>query len=129
MMIRIAGLYEKTSEKTGVKYLTGRLNVGARVLVLQNLKATATDAPPWEMFIAEAPNTLTPQQTAAWKAQHPVGKPDLLVHRAGDRAPPAPGPQRRRRHAPYPKAKAKDADQPAAPDEDFNDPLPPWMAG
>ncbi len=117
MMIRIAGLYERTSEKTGVKYHTGRLNVGARVLVLQNLRATATDAPPWEMFIAEAPNTLTPERVDAWKAQHPVGKPDLHLHQAGDRAPPAP---RRRRRAPYPKAKAKDADQ----GEDFDDPLP-----
>ena len=27
----------------------------------------------------------------------------------------------------YPKGKASDADQPAAPDEDFNDPLPPEL--
>ena len=128
MMIRIAGLYERTSEKTGVKYLTGRLNVGARVLVLQNLRATATDAPPWEMFIAEAPSTLTPEKVEAWKAQHPVGKPDPHLHQLGDRAPQAPAPRRRRR-APYPKAKASDADQGAAQGEDFDDPLPPWMAG
>ena len=126
MMIRIAGLYERTSEKTGGKYLTGRLNVGARVLVLQNLKATATDAPPWEMFIAEAPNTLTPERVEAWKAQHPVDKPELLLHRAGDSAPPAPAPRRRRR-PPYPKAKAQDPDQGAGPAEDFNDPLPPEL--
>ncbi len=92
MMIRIAGLYERTSEKTGVKYLTGRLNVGARVLVLQNLRATATDAPPWEMFIAEAPSTLTPEKVAAWKAQQPADKPELHLHQFGDRAPQAPAP-------------------------------------
>ncbi len=125
MMIRIAGLYERTSEKTGIKYLTGRLNVGARVLVLQNLRATATDAPPWEMFIAEAPSTLTPEKVEAWKAQHPVGKPELHLHQAGDRAPPAP---RRRRRAPYPKARVKDADRDGQ-GEDFNDPVPPWRAG
>ena len=124
MMIRIAGLYERTSEKTGVKYLTGRLNVGARVLVLQNLRATATDAPPWEMFIAEAPSTLTPEKVAAWKAQHPADKPDLHLHQAGDRAPPA---TRRRRRAPYPKAKAQAPDQGTGPAEDFNDPLPPEL--
>ncbi len=126
MMIRIAGLYERTSEKTGVKYLTGRLNVGARVLVLQNLRATATDAPPWEMFIAEAPSTLTPEKVAVWKAQHPVGKPELHRHHGGggelELAAPAP---RRRRRAPYPKAKTEDADQGQG--EDFNDPLPPEL--
>ena len=97
MMIKIAGLFERTSEKTGVKYLTGRLNVGARVLVLQNLRATATDAPPWEMFIAEAPSTLTPEKVAAWKAQQPADKPELHLHQVGDRAPQAPPPAATRR--------------------------------
>ncbi len=96
MMIKIAGLYERTSEKTGVKYLTGRLNGGTQVLVLQNLKASATDAPPWELFIAEAPDTLTPEKAAAWEAQHaPESKPDVRPHQAGDREPTEPRPKPR----------------------------------
>jgi len=69
MMIRLTGMYEKTSAKTGIKYYTGRLNMGSRVLLMKNLRAGEGD-PPWELFIADAENTLTRDQIATWKAKH-----------------------------------------------------------
>ena len=32
-MIRLTGMYEKTSAKTGLMYFTGRLNMGSRMLL------------------------------------------------------------------------------------------------
>ncbi len=78
MMIKLTGMYEKTSAKTGIKYYTGRLNMGSRVLLMQNLRAGEGD-PPWELFIADAENTLTSDQIAAWKAEH--GNPAATVDR------------------------------------------------
>jgi len=69
MMIRLTGMYEKKSAKTGLMYYTGRLNMGSRVLLMQNLRAKEGD-PPWSLFIADAENTLTSDQIAAWKAEH-----------------------------------------------------------
>ena len=69
MMIRLTGMYEKKSAKTGLMYFTGRLNMGSRVLLMQNLRAGEGD-PPWELFLADAENTLTSDQIAAWKAEH-----------------------------------------------------------
>ena len=118
MMIKLTGMYERTSAKSGLQYFTGRLNMGARVLLLQNLKAGEGD-PPWELLLADAENTLTPQQTAAWKAEHPVGQPHLHRHHGGG--------GERELAAPGPKARPEDADQGAGPAEDFNDPLPPEL--
>jgi len=78
MMIRLTGMYEKKSAKTGLMYFTGRLNMGSRVLLMQNLRAGEGD-PPWELFIANAENTLTRDQIAAWKAEH--GNPAATVER------------------------------------------------
>jgi len=78
MMIRLTGMYEKTSAKTGIKYYTGRLNMGSRVLLMQNLRGEEGD-PPWSLFIADAENTLTRDQIAAWKAEH--GNPAAMVDR------------------------------------------------
>ena len=69
MMIRLTGMYERTSAKTGLMYFTGRLNMGSRMLLLPNLKAEEGD-PPWELFIADAENILTRDQIATWKAEH-----------------------------------------------------------
>ena len=69
MMIRLTGMYEKKSQKTGLMYFTGRLNMGSRVLLMQNLKAKEGE-PPWELFLADAENTLTSDQIAKWKAEH-----------------------------------------------------------
>ena len=124
MMIKLTGMYERESAKTGLQYFTGRNNRQTRFLLLQDLQATE-GAPGWTLFLAEAEDTLTPEKVAAWKAQHPGGQPHVHLHQAHDREPAAPKPRRRR--APYPKA--KDADQGAGQGEDFNDPLPPWMAG
>jgi hypothetical protein len=44
-MVKIGGLYEKTSAKSGRKYLTGRFGFGARLLVLPNSEKTADAAP------------------------------------------------------------------------------------
>jgi len=78
MMIRLTGMYEKKSAKTGLMYFTGRLNMGSRVLLMQNLRAGEGD-PPWELFIADAENTLTRDQIAAWKAEH--GNPAAMAER------------------------------------------------
>jgi len=69
MMIRLTGMYEKKSQKTGLRYYTGRLNMGSRMLLMQNLRAGEGD-PPWELFIADAENTLTRDQIATWKTEH-----------------------------------------------------------
>ena len=78
MMIRLTGMYEKKSAKTGLKYYTGRLNMCSRVLLMQNLRGKEGD-PPWSLFIADAENTLTRDQIATWKTEH--GSPEATVDR------------------------------------------------
>jgi len=123
MMIRLTGMYEKTSAKTGLKYYTGRLNMGSRVLLMQNLRAGEGD-PPWELFIADAENTLTRDQIATWKAEH--GNPAAMAERdvgleaalgAGARGDAKALKKRRGRK---PKVKV-------GPGEDPDDGLPDWL--
>ena len=120
-MIRLAGLYEKKSAKTGLMYFTGRLNMGSRVLLMQNLRAGEGD-PPWELFIADAENTLTRDQIAAWKAEHgnsaatvdrEQGLQAALGERGNVKAP-------KRRRGRKPKVKLEH-------DEDPDDGFPDWM--
>jgi len=122
MMIRLTGMYEKKSAKTGLMYYTGRLNMGSRVLLMQNLRAKEGD-PPWELFIADAENTLTRDQIATWKAEH--GNPAATVDRdaglaaalgAGSATVKAPKKRRGRK----PKVKLEHS-------EDPDDGLPDWM--
>ena len=121
MMIRLTGMYERTSAKTGLMYFTGRLNMGSRMLLLPNLKAEEGD-PPWELFLADAENTLTNDQIAKWKAEH--GGPEAIVDREqglaaalGDRAN-VKAPKKRRGRKPKVKLEH---------DEDPDDGLPDWM--
>ena len=46
MMIRLTEMYEQKAAKTGIKYYTGRLNMGSRVLLMQNLRAEEGNPPP-----------------------------------------------------------------------------------
>jgi len=121
MMIRLTGMYERTSAKTGLMYFTGRLNMGSRVLLMQNLRAEEGD-PPWSLFIADAENTLTRDQIAAWKAEH--GNPEAIVDREqglaaalGDRAN-VKAPKKRRGRKP--KVKLEHS-------EDPDDGFPDWL--
>ncbi len=91
MMIKLTGMYERESAKSGLQYFTGRNNRQTRFLLLQDLQATE-GAPGWTLFLAEAEDTLTPEKVAAWKASHPADKPELHLHQVGDRAPQAPAP-------------------------------------
>ncbi len=61
MMIKLTGMYERESAKTGLQYFTGRNNRQTRFLLLQDLQATE-GAPGWTLFLAEAEDTLTPAQ-------------------------------------------------------------------
>ncbi len=124
MMIRLTGMYEKKSAKTGLMYFTGRLNMCSSVLLMQNLRAGEGD-PPWELFIADAENTLTRDQIAAWKAEH--GNPEAIVDReqglkaalgAGDRGN-VKAPKKRRGRKP--KVKLEHG-------EDPDDGLPDWLS-
>jgi len=117
MMIRLTGMYEKTSAKTGIKYYTGRLNMGSRVLLMQNLRAGEGD-PPWELFIADAENTLTRDQIATWKAEHgnTVDREQGLAAALGDGGKVKPPKKRRGR-----KAKVEPGVGP-------DDPLPDWLS-
>ena len=124
MMIRLTGMYEKTSAKTGLRYYTGRLNMGSRMLLMKNLRAGEGD-PPWSLFLADAENTLTSDNIAKWKAEH--GNPEATVDRdAGLKAAlggsatvkaPKKRPKRRGRK---PKAKLEHG-------EDPDDGFPDWM--
>ena len=119
MMIRLTGMYEKTSAKTGLKYYTGRLNMGSRMLLMQNLRAEEGD-PPWELFIADAENTLTSDQIAKWKAEHVEATVDrdagLKAALGGSATVKAPKKRRGRK----PKAKLEHG-------EDPDDGFPDWM--
>ena len=125
MMIRLTGMYEKTSAKTGLKYYTGRLNMGSRMLLMKNLRAEEGD-PPWELFIADAENTLTRDQIAKWKAEH--GNPAATVDRdqgleaalGGGGAKSSATKKRPKRRGRKPKAKLEHG-------EDPDDGFPDWM--
>jgi len=127
MMIRLTGMYEKKSAKTGIKYYTGRLNMSSRVLLMQNLRAGEGD-PPWELFIADAPNTLTHDQVATWKAEH--GNPAATAERDAGLAAAlgsrkgkdgSPEPKKRKRRGRPPKVKAEPG---PGPDDGF----PDWLS-
>ena len=121
MMIRLTGMYEKKSAKTGLMYFTGRRNMGSRVLLMQNLRAEEGD-PPWELVIADAENTLTRDQIAAWKAEH--GNPEATVDRdAGLKAALGGGATvkaKKKRRGRKPKVKLEHS-------EDPDDGFPDWM--
>ena len=116
MMIRLTGMYEKKSAKTGLMYYTGRLNMGSRVLLMQNLRAKEGD-PPWELFIADAENTLTRDQIATWKAEHgnTVDREQGLAAALGGNVK-----EPKKRRGRKPKAKLE-------PGEDPDDGFPDWM--
>ena len=124
MMIRLTGMYEKTSAASGIKYYTGRLNMNSRVLLMQNLRAGEGD-PPWELFIADAENTLTRDQIASWKAEHGGATVDreqglTAALGAGKGARGKVKAPKKRRGRP-PKVKAK-------PGPDPDDGLPDWLS-
>ena len=127
MMIKLTGMYEKKSAKTGLMYFTGRLNMGSRVLLMQNLKAEEGD-PPWELFIADAENTLTRDQIATWKAEH--GNPAATVDReqgleaALGGARPGSGATPKKRRGRPPKVKV---DHDLGHGEDPDDGVPDWI--
>ncbi len=54
-MVKIGGLYEQTSKKTGRIYLTGRFGFGAKLLILPNADKDKPDAAPnvphWNVFV------------------------------------------------------------------------------
>ncbi|HEV8713303.1 MAG TPA: hypothetical protein VGX03_10795 [Candidatus Binatia bacterium] len=50
-MVKIAGLYEKTSQK-GNKYFIGRLN-GARLLMFANTDKKQEGDPDWFLYVQE----------------------------------------------------------------------------
>jgi len=122
MMIRLTGMYEKKSAKTGLKYYTGRLNMGSRVLLMQNLRGKEGD-PSWELFIADAENTLTQDQIATWKAEHGNTGAEREQGRAARIADAAGGnvaaPKKRRGRPPKVKVE---------PGEDPDDGLPDWLS-
>jgi hypothetical protein len=51
LMIKIAGLYEKTSAK-GNRYFVGRLN-GARLLMFANTEKQGEKDPDWHLYVQE----------------------------------------------------------------------------
>ena len=55
-IIRLAGMYENTSAKTGGKYLTGRMNTGARFLAFHHPDA-GDDEPDWTLSTSPRPRT------------------------------------------------------------------------
>jgi len=120
MMIRLTGMYERKSAKTGLMYYTGRLNMGSRVLLMQNLRAEEGD-PPWELFIAAAENTLTRDQIATWKAEH-GNTAEPAQDRAARIADAAGGnvKEPKKRRGRKPKAKVE-------PGEDPDDGFPDWL--
>jgi len=119
MMIRLTGMYERKSAKTGLMYYTGRLNMGSRVLLMQNLRAEEGD-PPWELFIADAENTLTRDQIATWQAEH-GNTAEPAQDRAARIADAAGGNVKAPKRGRKPKAKVE-------PGEDPDDGFPDWMA-
>ena len=54
--VRLAGLYEKTS-KAGNLYYVGRINAGARILMLKNGRKQGDNDPDWELFLVHAEDT------------------------------------------------------------------------
>ncbi len=127
MMIKLTGMYEKKSAKTGLMYFTGRLNMGSRVLLMQNLRAKEGD-PPWELFIADAENTLTSDQIATWKAEH--GNPGAMVDRDAGLAAALVSGTRGETEAPKKRPKKRRGRKPKVKlehGEDPDDGFPDWM--
>jgi hypothetical protein len=62
--VRIAGLYKQKRKKDGRSYLTGKLNYGARLLVLPNDKKTPdspANEPDFNVFLVPIEDKPKPQ--------------------------------------------------------------------
>lgn len=80
-LIKLCGLYENTSQRTGRRYFTGYLGA-AKVLMLEVSEAEREEGKPtWTLFIAERPDKAA-ATTASERAPPPV-------NRAGSRPQPS----------------------------------------
>lgn len=60
--VKLTGLYKQKRKKDGKTYLTGKLNYGARLLILPNEKKQADNEPDFNVFLV--PIEEKPKQAA-----------------------------------------------------------------
>ena len=60
-MVKMAGVYKQKRERDGKTYLVGRLNYGAKLLILPNERAGAPHEADFNVFIVEDVKAPTPK--------------------------------------------------------------------